>query len=160
MMKNQLLAQAEANIEKSVPADQQNAYARIMVAGMKVLFSQQTHGVMVEKLQESEDPLSDTGKGAVGLIMTLDKESKGTMRQNQPRAMAAAGAALMLNALDYLDSAGIVKIDKPEIDRATEIFLDALMPNMGLTSEKTQALMGKVQGVMADPEKMKQYKGA
>lgn len=156
-MKNELLAQAEAKIEASVPEDQQSAYARILIAGMKVLFSQQTHGDMVAKLKESEDPIADTGKGAVGLIVTLHKESKGTM---PPKAMIPAGTVLMLNALDYLDSTGIVKIDKPEIDRATEIFLDALMPQMGLTPERTQKLMGSVQGVMADPEKMKQYKGA
>lgn len=156
-MKNQLLAQAEATIEKAVPPDMKNAYDRIMVAGMKVLFSEKTHGALIARLKDSEDPLSDTGKGAVGLIMTLYKESKGTMPVG---AMIPAGMVLMLNALDYLDGAGVVAIDKPEIDIATEVFIDTLMPQMGLTPEKMEEMTGSVQGVMADQEKMSQYQGA
>lgn len=152
-MKNQLLAQAEQTIEKGVPPDQQEAYQRILIAGMKVLFSQQTHGALVQGLEQSQDPIGDVGKGAVGLIMTLFKESKGTM---PAKAMIPAGMALLLNALDYVDSTGIAKIGKPELDHATEVFINTLMPKVGLTPDRMQGLMGQIQGVMADPEKMKQ----
>lgn len=156
-MQNKLLQQTEETIEKTVSEEDKEAYDRIMVAGMKVLFSQKTHGALIAKLKESENPIEDTGKGAVGLIVTLWNESKGTM---PVKAMIPAGLTLMLHALDYLDSTGAVAIDKQELDQATEVFIETLMPQMGLTPERVQELTGGVQEVMADPEKMKQYKGA
>jgi len=151
---NELIQQAEAKIESGVPADQQNAYQRIVVAGMKALYSKEMHSALIVGLKDSKDPLTDVAKGAVGLILTLYKESKGTM---PVRAMIPASMTLLLQGLDYLDKTGMLEIGKDEINQATHTFMDTLMPQLGLTPEKTQQMMGRVQDVMQDEQKMAMY---
>lgn len=155
MMKNELLQQAEAKVEQTVPPDQQSAYQRIVVAGMKVLYSKQTHDAIIVGLKDSKEPLVDAAKGAVGLVMTLYRESKGTM---PVKAMIPASMTLLLQALDYLDSTGILAIGKPEIETATRAFMDTLMPQLGMTPDRTKQMLGQFQGVVKDQGKMQAYK--
>jgi hypothetical protein len=72
-------------------------------------------------------------------------------------ALLQAGMALVLDALDFLEQAGMVKVDDDTLGRAVEEFVEAMLPMVGLSHEKMDQVLGQIKSVMADPQKMAEY---
>jgi hypothetical protein len=154
-MQNQLIIKAEAGVDQKVPPKDKNAYDRIVLAGMKVLFSKNTHSQIMQGMKEAQDKPSTAAEGIVGLMGMLYKQSNNTM----PVApMILAGMSLLMQALDFLEQAGVMQIDPPTLEAATTHYLETLLPKIGLTQDKMDAMLGHARNVMADPQKMAQYK--
>lgn len=147
LVQNTLLKQAEAKIESQLKPEVKSDYLKIVVSGMKVAMS----NGLLQQLKTSKDPLSDIVKGTIGLIGMLRKESKGTM---PIKAMVPAGATLMFKALDYADSAGVLKVDNNVLDQATQMYMDQLMAAMKVTPQMVQRMTQRAHSVMQDPAKM------
>jgi hypothetical protein len=154
-MQNQLIIKAEAGVDQKVPPKDKNAYDRIVLAGMKVLFSKNTHSQIMQGVKEAQDKVTTAADGIVGLMGMLHKESRGTMPVGP---MILAGMSLLMQALDFMEQAGMVQVDNAVLDTATQHYIETLLPKIGMTPEKIQAMLGQAQGIMADPEKMAQYK--
>jgi len=156
-MNNPDLQAAQAAIDKAVkPADRQ-AYDRIVVAGMKVMFSKQTHNQIFQGLEGAQDPVALTAEGAAGLMLMLREQSRNTMPMGP---MIMAGQSLLLEALDFIEQGGLaqIKVDKAVIAQATQHYIETILPKIGMTPEKMQATIGQTQGVMNDPKKMAAFK--
>lgn len=150
-MENQLITQAQANVEKSVkPADQQN-YQKIIQAGMKLLYIQQTHQMLMQGLDQEPDKIKAVAEGMVAILGLMFKESRNTM---PPVPMIQAGMSLLLNVLDFLEQGGMIQVTADDLSRATQIYMDTLLPKLGITPQMMQNVMAKTQGVMQDPQKM------
>jgi hypothetical protein len=127
IVKDPLLKQISANIEKSVRKEDTTDYHRIMAAGKKLMFSNQTFKFMQEYMGGIKAP-ADIPKivshGIVKLISIIFNESKGTM------SLSAAGPAamqLMVDALDYVEQVQKIEVDKPVIDQTTLLTKDGLV---------------------------------
>jgi hypothetical protein len=154
-MKNQMIIKAEAAIDAKVsPADKQ-AYDRIVLAGMKVMFSKETHGELMAGLKESQEPLKTAVEGIVGLLGLLFKESRNTMPVGP---MILAGQSLLMEGLDFMEQGGMIQVTPDMLAEATQLYIETLLPKIGMSPEKMREVLGKAQGVMSDPQKMAQFK--
>lgn len=156
-MKNPMIIKAEAAVDAKVSAADKQAYDKIVLAGMKVMFSKETHGELLKGLQESQEPLKTAVEGIIAIIGILFKESRNTMPVGP---MILAGQSLLMEALDFMDEAGMIQVTPDMLGQATQMYIETLLPKIGLTPERMKSITAKAQGIMSDPQKMAQFKQA
>jgi hypothetical protein len=153
-IQNPLLRQVAERIETNVGGGQgREDYLKIVVAGMRAAIGGPKP--MLANLKGRPDPVKDCAVGAVNLVLFLRNLSKGTM---PPVAMIMATMTLMLQALDFADQAGIVKVGEKELDRATHIFTNMIFPALGISPEMLNKAAGQVNGLTQDPAKLEAIK--
>jgi hypothetical protein len=152
MLHNELLQQAQAKLEEGV-ADRER-YDKLVKAGTRVIYDQGTFAQLSKGIAESEDPVGDVTKGLSALLNILAHKARGTIPHD---VFLQAGFALLLDALDFMEQAGLVKVDKSVLAQATKEFIDALMPTVGLTPEKLSAALQSVKGTLSNPQQMAAY---
>lgn len=152
ILQNSLIRQAEAQVEQRLKEGVREPYQKIVVAGMKYAMKGGPESLLA-KLKDSQDPITDAVKGAIGVVGLLRRAAKGAMPVD---ALVPAAMTLALQALDFLEKAGVMKIGKAELDQATQLFVETIMPLLGVTPDKMQQITGKVTDIMQDPEKMRQ----
>ena len=129
-IQNPLLRQVEDKVEASLGKGQNRQdWLKIVIAGMRAGLANGHQG-MLAQLNGRPDPIRDCAVGAVNLVLYLRQISRGTM---PVRAMIPAATTLMLQALDFADSAGIAKIGQEELGRATHIFANTTFKAFGIT---------------------------
>jgi len=109
MLKNPLLKEAQAKIEAGV--QDRDAFSRIVQAGQKVMYDQATFAELAKGLKDAQDPVTEIAEGMIGILGILYKQSRKTM---PIPPMVLAGMALLLDALDFAERAGLVKIGKAD----------------------------------------------
>jgi hypothetical protein len=155
MLKNQLLQQAQAKIDGLVTDKER--YTKLVSAGVKTIYDKGIFAQLSKALADSQDPVSDVAKGIVSVIHMMAQKARGTI----PHEVALqAGMALLLDALDFIEQAGMVKVDGKVLDQATQEFIEAMMPSVGVPQEKMDAALASVKATMADPDRMAQYKAS
>lgn len=154
MLKNPLLKQAQAKIESGV--QDRDAYNRIVQAGTKVIYDKATFSELSKSIRQAQDPVTEIAEGMIGILGILYKQSRKTM---PIPAMVMAGMSILLDALDFAEQAGLVKIDKAQLNKATTHYLNSLLPKFGLTPDKIDAMLGQLGGTIKDPAKMAQIQG-
>jgi hypothetical protein len=153
MIKNPTIRQALANIEKSVQA--RAAYNKIVKAGTAAIYDKAMFQKLTADIQKSGDPVKTVSEGMIGILGLLYQKSNKTM---PIPPMVLAGMALLLDALDFMEQSGLVKIDKAELNRATTMYVNSLLPKFGLTPDKLGAALGPLQGAIQDPNKLAQMR--
>jgi|TARA_R110000868_G_scaffold246180_2_gene502801 hypothetical protein len=154
LMQNTLLKRVEAQVESQVPPAVRENYMKIVVSGMKYAMKDGANSI-IASLKQSKDPLGDSVKGAINIVGLLRKAAKGTMPVN---AMIPAAMTLLLQALDFADKTGILKVGQAEVDKATKMFMETILPLLNVPPEKMNAMMQQVHDLMRDPAKMAQLK--
>lgn len=153
-IQNPLLRQVEEKIEASVGTGRNREdYLRIVVAGMRAGITGAKP--MLANLKDRKDPVRDCAIGAVNLVGFLANISKGTMPKP---LMVSAATTLMLQALDFADQAGIVKVGPEELDRATHIFTNFIFPALGIRPEMLNRAAGMAHGVIQNPAQFEAIK--
>ena len=116
-----------------MPPELQNAYEKVVIAGMKVMFSKQSHKLMLEELQK-EGPLSEKlGKGIAGLMLLLVKQSNNTM---PPEVIIPAGVNLLSQAADFIRKTKLENITNSVVCYAMETMITTLLDKFDVDSEK------------------------
>jgi len=154
MLKNELLQQAQTTVEKTVK--DRAAYDKIVAAGTKVIYDKETFSELIKGIETSNDPVLEVADGIVGVLGVLYKQSRKTMPLTP---MISAGMTLLIDALDFLEQAGMATIDKETLGKATTMYMNSLLSKMGLTPEKMQGMLSQVRSTMDDPQKMSQLRG-
>lgn len=155
-MQNEMIIKAEAAIDAKVPPKDKAAYDKIVLAGMKVMFSKETHGQLLQGLQESPE-MKTVVDGIIGILGILFQESRNTMPVGP---MILAGQSLLMEGLDFMEQGGMIEVTPDLLAEATQLYIETLLPKLGMTPEKMAAIMSKAQGVMNDPQKLAQFKQA
>jgi hypothetical protein len=94
----------ELNVESvreniKMPPEFQEAYERVVVAGMKVMFSKESHKLMLDEIQK-EGPIGQKlGMGIAGLMLLLVKESNNTIPPQVHRSLLASSC--LCRAADF-----------------------------------------------------------
>lgn len=153
MLKNKLLLKAMENIEQG--AEDPAQFRRLLKAGMKVIYSQKTFPELTKELHKSKDPAGEVAKAMVSVLVLIQHRARGTI---EVPALLRAGMALTLDALDFAEQVGVIKVDARTLDHATEEYIETLLPALGITTERLNEVLGQVKQVMADPQKMAAYK--
>jgi hypothetical protein len=151
-----ILKQAEQQLESRIAPPIQEAYARIVVAGMQTALHGDKGGILAS-LRDSKNPIQDCAVGAINLCLILRKKSRGTMPLN---AMIPAAMTLMLHALDFADKIGVAKVGAPQLVQATHIFGSDIMKKLGITPQILQNALSKVHAVTQNPAALQKMKVA
>lgn len=140
---NPILQQAIQAVEAKVPADLRRTYDRIILAGEKFMFSEQTRQMLMNQMKSSQNPAEAAGEGIAKLFAILLRESKGTL--SMPAAIPAM-TTLLCEALDFMEEIGYVQVTEDLLARATEEMGSALLQILGVTPDKVQSMLASQTG--------------
>lgn len=155
MLKNELLQRAQEQITQGV--SNREVFDRLVKAGSKIIYDQKTFAQLSQGIAESETPVEDVSKGIVAVLHMMAKQARGTIPHD---ALMQAGMALLLDALDFMEQAGLVKVDGKTLDTATTEYIEALLPTVGLTKEALSSKLSELEQAMGDPARMAQLKAS
>jgi hypothetical protein len=132
-----VLSRVENGIMSKVDPKDVPVVNRIVVAGMKIMFSQATHSLMLEAINKPGDLVENVGMGVADLMILMYRQSRGTM----PIGPAVTSSVVLLcHALDYLAKSGKIQISNDVVASATKAMMAYLLQKMGVSPEKMQAL--------------------
>ena len=121
-----------------MPPKLQNAYDRVVLAGMKIMFGEKTNKMVMQQIQ-GDGPISQRlGIGISGLMATLFKESNNTM---PPAVVIPAGVYLLAQAADFLKKTQIENIDDKSIGDAMQVFVETTIKMFGGDSDKVYSIL-------------------
>lgn len=136
--KNQLLMNVEQQVSAKVPPEQKERFEKIVLAGMKVMYSPETSEMMQSQLKKEGDPTENAGEGAAKLFGILMHESKGTM----PMAAAIpAMQVLLCEGLDFMEQAGLIQVTNDVIAEATKAMMGYILQMVGVKKEQMNQYM-------------------
>jgi hypothetical protein len=131
-----------AQIAKDIPADLQEAFARIVKAGMKVMFSDETHDLMMEQLSAEGDMPKVLGEGIAGLMLLLFQKSNKTM---PGQLLIPAGIYLLSEAADYAEKIMQESMPPEIMADSIQIMTDIIFEKVGVPKDKLNAAMEKAE---------------
>ena len=141
----------EENIK--MPPELQEAYERVVIAGMKVMFSKESHKVMLKELQR-EGPMDQRlGKGIAGLMLLLVKESNNTI---PPEVIIPAGMKLMMEAVDFMRETDLGQPTNAEIGGGMQIMISTILEKFGIAPDKMEQMLNQYsnENIPAAPQQM------
>lgn len=139
---NPQLQKIKDQITAKVPAEKKEAYQRIYLAGMKVMFDAQTHKLMLQALNKPGELSENIGEGIGQLLGTLYQESRKTMPIDV--AMLAA-IDLMCEALDFIEQTGKAEITNDLIAQSAQAVLAHTAQIFGITPQMMADVVRKAQ---------------
>ena len=93
----------QQHLNAKLPPAKQQALERIVVAGMKVMFSPQTHQMMLTELDGQGNMVDKLAQAATKLMIMLYQHSNGTMPGD---LLIPAGGVLLAKACEFLNQTG------------------------------------------------------
>lgn len=123
-----------------LPPELQDAYERVVAAGMKVLFSKETHKYMLEQLDAPGSNAEKLGKGIAKVMVFLYNESNGSMPQE---ILVPAAMILLLRAAEFVNESGKGQVADEEIGQAMEILIDSLFEGFGADRSEFDAALAQ-----------------
>lgn len=136
------LVQVIKGVEAKIEPEMRDDYDKIVLAGMKILFSDQTHHLLVIATQKikagSPQEIPKTvAKIAAGIIGLINREIKGALK---PPPCFYAVITIMCHILEYIQSTGL-DVAGPLIGETTKETYQALLDYFKITPE----MMAKAQ---------------
>ena len=110
--------------------------AKVVESGKRVMYSDETRQMAMQELKKATDP-EGIGSAVSKLAAVLFSESKQTI---PPNVLFPATMQLMLEALEFLEEAGAVKVDNDFLAACTEATGSAFLQMLGVTPEKLQEM--------------------
>ena len=144
-----------SGIEAKIKPADMDAYQRIVAAGMKVMFSQATHALMVKALQSGPDPSQAVGSGIANLIAVLFKESNQTMPLKEA---IPASVTLMAHALDYAEKTMGLQVTSELIADCTQTTVQFIMQRFGISKGRLNTMVANAHSMSQNPQVAAQLK--
>jgi len=138
--KNPLLEQVIQAVSAKVAPDQKKAFDRIILAGMRLMYADETEAMLKKQIASAEPPIA-AGQGAAKLVGLMLAKSKGTAPM---KAMMPGGVVLTCEALDFMEKAGKVQLTPDIVSEAVQEFGSAVLQVIGVTPEKLEQMMARI----------------
>ncbi len=141
MMKNSPIPRKPASPQ------QQQAYDRLVLAGMKILYDPHTNGPIMQMLNAGKiAPGQTVGRVVVLLIEQMDKVSKNTI---PTEVVLPAASELLMDVGHLAQTAGIFQFGLPVAFKAMQVMVIALAQYFGVS-------LGAIQGLVkqANPQSL------
>jgi hypothetical protein len=130
---------------------------RIVTAGLRFMFDPKTHKMLIEGIEDADDPLNMIGKGVAGIVVMMKKRAKGTM---PPDGAVKASVVLLMHALDFAAKVDLIEESPEVINQSLQPMMEAMLSAEGITPDKMGALLSNVQSVVEDPAKFEAFQKA
>ncbi len=132
MDKNSRPSDMAEEVAAAVPKEFQEAFTRVVKAGMKVMFSEDTHEIMLDAL-EGEGPLPEKiGSAMADLMGMLFEKSNQSM---PPEVIIPAATYLLAKGSDFLEKVTEQEISGEDMALASEIMVQKLMTAFGIPED-------------------------
>lgn len=152
---NSALEQIETQIESKTK--DANVLSRIVTSGLRILFSQQTHGQVMAQVDNADNPLKGASEGIVLLMGIMMKESRNTM---PPEEAMLASVVLLCKLLGFMEQRGTVQLTSESIGETVKSMFNFMLEKAGIDDDKIQSMVGKTgEDVQQNPDILKQMKG-
>lgn len=135
-------AEQRASLRENVPENLRTAYDRIVVAGMKFMFSDQTSGQVIEFLKGQGDIAEKLGKGVGALMLSLFVQSNKTMPH---QLMIPAGVDLLLQAAEFYTQSGMGEVSNEQLAQAMQTMVFTILEKFGMGQEQVMGGIAKMQ---------------
>lgn len=137
------------NVKKGIqiPPDMQEAYDRVVVAGMKIMFSKETHRIMLKEMQKEGPVGQRLGQGVAGLMLIMVKESNNTM---PPQIIIPAGIELLMQAVDFMKKTDMANPTNEEIGEAMQIMINTIMEKFGVDPARFEQMLNQFDNTNVD----------
>ena len=151
-----LVQRTQRQVQQSVPPTLKKTFAAIVVAGKKLMFSDQTFKFTTEYLNrittEADIP-PVVAHGIVKLISIVLRESQRPADLNDSFYAASFPAALVLmgDALEYVEEQRQLPVSQPILDATTTQVTGGLFKMYGITKEVAQRAWQDAQARRAQP---------
>jgi hypothetical protein len=143
--KNPILQKAEQANTAKVQPELIPTFKKIVLAGEKLMYSPQTHKMMLQQMQSNPNPAEAAGEGIAKLFAILLRESKGTLNM---KAAIPAMTVLLCEALGFMEDAGKAQVTDQLLADATREMGSALLQVLGVTPSKLQSMMANGKQMM------------
>lgn len=136
-------------ISQSMPKEFQEAFARVVKAGMKVIFSEETHEDVIQLLSKSEGDVGEMLGGQIANLMAmLYQKSNNTI---PGEVIVPAGTYLLAQAAEFLETVTEEEMAPEIIAQAMQTMIDSLMRGFGVDPQKFSQI---------SEQALSQYQGA
>lgn len=135
---NKALNDVVQAITAKVPPDMRDAFDRLVLAGTRLMYADETEGMLRKQMDDGTPPQA-AGRGAAKLLGILMTKLKGTPPK---KVMPYVGIVLTCEALDFMEKAGRVKVTPEIVAQAVKEFGPTFLQLLGVSSAKLQQLMG------------------
>lgn len=136
------------DIGQFVPEEAKDAVARVVAAGQKLMFSPAMRDELDAEVQRDTPPAQKMAEAVTGLVLVLDKQSKGGI---PVPAIFPAAMELLGEAADVLIAAG-QPVDQAAYNEAAQRLFVLLGRKMGATDEQLMGAAEQAIGGGAPPE--------
>lgn len=117
-----------------VPAEFQQAYQRVVAAGMQMMFSKESNKAAIDSMMRVEGDIAQKlGKGIAGLLGLIVKETNNTV---PPQVLIPAGVELLIQAADFLRKTRMADINNQVIGNAMEVMVTTVLQAAKLDVQK------------------------
>jgi hypothetical protein len=123
-----------------IPSNFQEAFSRVVKAGMRVMFSEQTHDLMIDQLSQEGDLAENVGKAIAGLMLLLYQKSNQTM---PGEVIIPAGTYLLAEGADFIEKVTGEKITPAVMANAMQVMIDVLMEKFGVDPNRVKSVAQK-----------------
>jgi hypothetical protein len=137
---NPLLMKTEQETAAKVLPKFKNSFERIIAAGLKFMYSKETHDEMVGILNAKRPPEINVGDGVGKLMGILWNEGKGTLPM---QAYMPAAAVLLCEGMDFAEKAGKIQVTPQTLAAATKECYAIVLRQFGVTPEKMQQMLAQ-----------------
>ena len=121
------------DIAEAMPEEFAQAFAQVIKAGMKVLFSDETHELMLQQLEEDGEIAESAGNAIAGLMSMLYEKSNQSM---PPEVIIPAGTYLMAEAADFIEQVTGETLTGETLSNAAAVMTETLMNAFGVDANK------------------------
>ena len=145
---NPQLQQAEQAIQAKIPQQLQGAFAKVVHAGLTILYSPQLRAKLQQRISQGGNVVQDASQGAIRMVFELYKQSGNKIPQ--PLLVPAA----IIFAFEYLDlvaQAGKVPITPNVIAQVAQATGQAFLQAAGVSQQKLQQMAAQRQQGGAQP---------
>lgn len=138
------LSPEQVTSQIKMPAELQEAYERVVLAGMKLLFSKETNKAAVNLLQNQDGDLAERlGKSIAGLLAELYRKSNQSM---PPQVIIPAGVELLMQAADFIRKSKLEPINNKTIGDAMDVMVTTVLQMFKLDPGKIVQFVDQKQG--------------
>ena len=125
--------QVASEMASSIPKNFEEAFSRVVKAGMKVMFSEQTHDLMIDELNQDGELSQRAGEAIAGLMALLFKKSNETM---PPEVIIPSGVYLLAQAADFIEKVTGEEVTAEVMAGAIQVMNEKLMERFGVNPAK------------------------
>jgi len=160
MFTNESLVKIDEQIRAKVDPKNQKYFRQVVVAGLKVMFSKETHDQMMmvsDPEKYAQDPVGNIVKGVEGLMWMLYTQS-GPSKDEDPQmpldVLVMAGIVLLANAMDFSERKLKIPFDNQMIGDATQKLCERIYAHLNISPDQLS------QAIQSGHNEIEKSKGA